>query len=198
MTIIFMGILILFVTISVPGNFGMSPHTIQENFGREGPLPLCREETESERLLRGGKILGKAALFSLDHEYLCERYIFPYGERDEYINFVLGKSENYAAYVGRQTRLLTAHEKSLEGKPWVVQVESPDHQLSAQLLSVFQTALFDNAANTSVLNGTVTPEDALVILIEVRAVSDPGILFHAKAKSKVSDGKVIREVQWTL
>jgi hypothetical protein len=192
------GLIVLLVAVIVslgaPGELALSPETAYEAGLLRSEPPPCRELTAGERRARGIDPKGKAATFSINGEWLCERTIFAYGERNSYADFVLEHAGERAAAVARGAAVLAAGDARLREKTWAVEAHAPSPELARRLARTFRHALAGTMGAGRVAAAATPAPDAATVIVDALAVQDPQLLFQVSVRV-ASDGK---EALWRL
>jgi len=189
MTSVFVLMILVMFGLGSPGVAGLSPASLYEaGLMRHAPPP-CRELSSGEQRARGLAPKGKAATYSLNGEYLCERQIFDYGDRDSYADFVLRQAGPKAAHTARQVALLSEQENVLKGRIWHVTVTDGLRALDGHLKDVYETALTAALGPGRVARGPCPPTaDCAQLTVQTRLVTEADILFKLTA-SYVKNGE---------
>ncbi len=173
---------------AAPGNLLLTPQRAYRlGFTSEEP-PTCREPNDGEKRARGLEPKGKAATFSINGEYLCERRIFDYGQRDSYVDFVLDTAAGYSLQLARRAKLLSETEPDLGGRTWTVTVKPGAKIPDSKLAFIFRTALSQSLGTGKVNRSSRTTSDDVRIEIVVRPTPDSDILFGAVVKTDTKRG----------
>ena len=167
--------LVVLVALALPGVPGVSPESLHEaRLSRTKPPP-CREPTLDERRERGLTGKGKAATFSIDGEWLCERGIFAYGERSSDVDFVAAHAARAADRVAVRVADLVRGDARLATQPVAVQVLARDARLTGYVGTVTRQALAGALGGARVLRAaapTETPALRLTVLVREAAAAD--------------------------
>lgn len=197
MTLAIASVLILFFSLGTPGLLWLSPHSLNELYGPPNVVPDCREETPGEKSYRGGGDKGKATEFSLGGEYRCERRIFSYGERWEYVNFVTANIGYYAHHYAAKIASFDATGLKNSSPTYKVDVSDVLPLLQTKVSQAFENAASAALGSGRIVKRPVKSHKTGTIKVSLRDVTDADLLFdvslilpdHSQEK---------REVIWPL
>jgi hypothetical protein len=190
-------VLILFFSLGTPGLLWVSPHSLSELYGPPNVVPDCREETPEEKSFRGGGDKGKATEFSLGGEYHCERRIFSYGERWEYVNFVAENIGYYAQNYAEKIASLEVRDLKNSSSSYKVDVSAVLPLLQTKVSQAFENAMSAALGSGRIVKRPLKGHRAATIKVSLRDVADADLLFDVSLiLPHHSEEK--REVVWPL
>jgi hypothetical protein len=196
-TIAIAGVLLLFFSLGTPGLLWVSPHSLNELYGPPIVVPNCREETPGEKYFRGGGDKGKATEFSLGGEYRCERGIFTYGERWEYVNFVTANIGYYAEHYAEKIASFHVSDLKNSSPLYKVDVSGVQPLLQTKVSQAFENALSAALGSGRIVKRPLQAHRAATIKVTLRDVADADLLFDVSLiPPDHSEDK--REVVWPL
>lgn len=189
----FVVVILIIVSLGTRGNLGASPEGLKESGFLSGPQPRCREFTASERRVLGNEPKGKASTYSMDGEFICERSIFEYGERDSFIDYVADVAPGRIAKAARRFGQLQESHPELAGT-WTVRVVTDTEQVRKYVADLVRTEFAGYLKSGSISNYYSSPDDGSVIEVEIKRVQDADLLLTSSAVL-LADGKSRR---WSL
>lgn len=176
----FVAIVLIIVGLGTRGYLGASPQALKESGFLGGTQPRCREFTASEYRVLGNEPKGKASTYSMDGEFICERAIFEYGERDSYMDYVTQIAPGRIAKAARRFAQLQDNHPELSGA-WTVRVITDTESVRKYVLDLARTEFAGYIKNGSMSNYYASPDSESVIEIEVRRVQDADLLLTSSA-----------------
>ena len=170
--------------LALPGPIVFSPESIYEAGLTSREPPPCRALTRGERLAKGIDPKGKAATYSIDGEFICEKAIFAYGDRNSYFDFIALHSSHRAQQMAARTAALAASEPLLKDRSWIVRARSDaGAPIDRYVSSVYRHALAMAMGPGKVSAGEMDSRDensanAASLSITTMPVQDDDILFY--------------------
>jgi len=190
---VFVAVVLIMVGLGTTGSIGISPEGMKEAGFVSGPQPTCREYTDAEFQALGNKAKGKASTFSMDGEFICERTIFAYGERDSFFDFVASVAPGRIAKAARSFAQLQQTNPEM-AVSWSVRIVSEDEPIRLFIANLVRTEFSGFARTGSITNQYATSDSPAVIEIEVVRVQDQDLLL--KPVALLQSG--VRKQRWEL
>lgn len=189
----FVTIILVMIGLGTNGYIGISPEGLKEAGIASGPQPKCREYTPAEFQALGNKAKGKAATYSMDGEFICERTIFAYGERDSFYDFVTTVAPGRIAKAARNFAQLQKTIPEMK-TDWSVRVVSEDEPVRIFVADLVRSEFSGFAVSGSITNQYADVDSEAVIEIEVVRVQDQDLLL--KPIALLQNGE--RKRRWNL
>jgi hypothetical protein len=186
-------VILVMIGLGTNGYIGISPEGLKEAGLASGPQPRCREYTPSEFQALGNKPKGKAATYSMDGEFICERTIFAYGERDSFYDFVASVAPARIVKAARSFALLQKTNTDMAAD-WAIRVISEDEPVRIFVADLVRSEFSGHAATGSITNQYADINSRAVIEIEVVRVQDQDLLL--KPVALLQSGE--RKRRWNL
>lgn len=186
-------IILVMVGLGTRGYIGTSPESLKDAGFLSGRQPSCRDYSAAEFAALGNEPKGKAATYSMDGEYICERRIFEYGERNSFYDFVAEVAPGRVAKAARRLGQLQEENADLDAI-FVVRIKTDDEPVRHYLESLVTTEFAGYLKRGGISNLPVRPEATAVIEIAISRIQDRDLLMKTEAVV-VKDGAVRR---WLL
>lgn len=186
-------VLLVMIGLGTNGYIGVSPEGLKEAGLARGPQPRCREYTAAEYQALGNNAKGKAATYSMDGQYICERTIFAYGERDSFYDFIATVAPGRIAKAARSFAQLQRTNPEM-AEDWTVRVLSEDEPVRLYLADLVRTEFSGFVRAGSITNQYADSNSKAVIEIEVVRVQDQDLLL--KPVALLQSGELKR--RWSL
>lgn len=157
-TFAWMALFLIAISIEMPG---IDPAT-QFEYGLAGARPpQCRPRSPYEQAAAKIAPTGKASTYHWRGEYVCERPVFEYLERDSFVDHV-------AAHL-RATAERTAHEVAHrdDASTWHVEVNAPDDAIKHMVRNGFRAALVASLGPGRVLRRPSANSQALTVDVQL-------------------------------
>ena len=189
----FVAVILVMIGLGTTGYIGISPEGLKEAGILSGPQPKCREYTPAEFQALGNKAKGKAATYSMDGEFICERTIFAYGERDSFYDFVANVAPGRIAKAARSFAQLQKTNPDMTAS-WAVRVVSEDEPVRIFVADLVRSEFSGFASSGTITNQYADVNSKAVIEIEVVRVQDEDLLL--KPVALLQSGE--RKRRWNL
>ena len=186
-------VILVMIGLGTDGHIGISPEGLKEAGLASGPQPRCREYTGAESQALGNKAKGKAATYSMDGQYICERTIFAYGERDSFYDYVASVAPGRIAKAARSFAQLQRTNPEMAAD-WTVRVLSDDEPVRLYIADLVRTEFSGFVRTGSITNQYADISSKAVIEIEVIRVQDQDLLL--KPVALLQSGEFKR--RWSL
>jgi hypothetical protein len=173
-------VIFVMIGLGTTGYIGISPEGLKEAGLASGPQPRCREYTAAEYQALGNKAKGKAATYSMDGEFICERTIFAYGERDSFYDYITGVAPGRIAKAARNFAILQRTNADM-AVDWSVRVVSEDEPIRLFLANLVRSEFSGFTTSGSITNQYAAADSQAVIEIEVTRVQDQDLLLQPRA-----------------
>jgi hypothetical protein len=186
-------VLLVMIGLGTRGYIGTSPQGLKDSGFLSGRQPSCREYTAAEFSALGNDPKGKAATYSMDGEFVCERRIFEYGERNSFYDFVSEVAPGRVVKAARRLAQLQEDVPDLD-TTFVVRIRAADQPVQVYLEHLVRTEFAGYMKKGAVANLPARPESSSVIEVEVSRIQDRDLLL--KTAVVVEQGGKIR--RWSL
>jgi hypothetical protein len=129
----------------------------------------------------------------MDGEFICERTIFEYGERDSFFDYVAGVAPGRIAKAARQFAQLQQSRPELDAS-WTVRVITDAEPVRKYVADLVLTEFAGYLKRGSMSNFYAMPQSPHVIEVEISRIQDRDLLLKTSALLQ-RDGKTRR---WNL
>ena len=146
-------------------------------YGIDSDLPpACRKVSEEQIVEERGEGKGKAARWLTSNDYICERTIFEYGDRDSFYDFVTLHAAPRARHIALQLKKITEKQTI-----WGIRIVSDDEDVKAFLIDLYRYELTNILGYGHVKRQDYAEDRGPLLVVTVRRVQDADILFAADA-----------------